>query len=168
MAAVAASVDGFAQLALAGTTTCEATVTWSGGLRSHAHVRHMDPIVSDGPQALGGHDTAPNPVELLLAALGNCLAAGYVAHATAAGITVRSLEVVVSGRLDPSVVLGLRRGHAGFDSISAVATVDCDAEAAELQRLHDDVLASSPVGHTLLSSVPVTVEVTSGVPIPAT
>lgn len=155
---VAAAVDGFLRPLTDETTTWSATTTWTGGLRSQTVVRQMDPIPADGPPILGGHDSAPNPIEVLLAALGNCLAAGYVSHATAEGITIRRLQVTVAGRLDPAVMLGLRHGHAGFDSISATASLDCDATDAQVQRLHADVVASSPVGHTLQAAIPVTVD----------
>lgn len=162
LAAVASSIDGFAYPGPDGTTTWKASISWAGGLRSRAQVRQMEPIASDGPHVLGGHDSAPNPVELLLAAFGNCLAAGYVAHATAAGIVIRWLQVDVSGRLDPTVLLGMGPGHAGFDTISATASLDCDADPADVQRLHEDVLASSPVGHTLQAPVPVRVDLAIG------
>lgn len=41
----------------------------------------FDPIPSDEPAGLGGSDTAPNPVEQVLGALGKCLAVGYAANA---------------------------------------------------------------------------------------
>ena len=43
-------------------TTWRADVTWDGGFRSSATVREFAPIGSDEPAALGGSDTAPNPI----------------------------------------------------------------------------------------------------------
>jgi uncharacterized OsmC-like protein len=53
----------------------------------------FDPLHSDEPAGLGGADTAPNPVEQLLAALGNCLAVGYAANASVAGSRLDELAV---------------------------------------------------------------------------
>ncbi|MBW4721424.1 OsmC family protein [Saccharothrix obliqua] len=139
-------------------TTWAAHVTWRGGFRSEAKVRGFDPAPSDEPTALGGDDTAPNPVEQLLAALGNCLAVGYAANATVAGIAVDSLSVDVKGDVDLRVFLGLAEGHAGFDSITARVRIQSPASRDELEALHARVVASSPVGHTLGSAVPVRVE----------
>jgi uncharacterized OsmC-like protein len=139
-------------------TTWAAHVTWNGGFRSEARVRGFDPTPSDEPTALGGGDTAANPVEQLLGALGNCLAVGYAANATVAGIAIDRLTVDVKGDVDLKVFLGLAEGHAGFDSITARVRIDSPAPREELEALHRRVVASSPVGHTLNNAVPVEVE----------
>ncbi|KNX36073.1 OsmC family protein [Luteipulveratus halotolerans] len=136
-------------------TTWSAHVTWKGGFASEARVRGFDPTPSDEPPALGGGDTAPNPVEQLLGALGNCLAVGYAANATVAGIRLDGVKIDLKGDLDLHVFLGLAEGHAGFRSITAVVTLESDAPRADLEALHAKVEASSPVGHTLSTAVPV-------------
>ncbi|MGC5245928.1 OsmC family protein [Gordonia sp. DT219] len=136
-------------------TTWAAHVTWKGAFASEAKVRKFAPSASDEPAGLGGADTAPNPVEQLLGALGNCLAVGYAANATLAGIELRDVRVDLKGDLDLHVFLGLAEGHAGFDSITATITVDSDAPRAALETLHANVLKSSPVGHTIGNAVPV-------------
>ncbi|MFT7836852.1 OsmC family protein [Saccharothrix sp. BKS2] len=139
-------------------TTWAAHVTWTGGFRSEARVRGFAPTHSDEPAALGGGDTAANPVEQLLSALGNCLAVGYAANATAAGIAVDRLTVDLRGDVDLRVFLGLAEGHAGFGSITARVRLDSPAPRAELEELHRRVVATSPVGHTLRNAVPVEIE----------
>ena len=141
-------------------TRWAAHVTWKGGFASEARVRDFAPVASDEPTGLGGQDTAPNPVEQLLAAFGNCLAVGYAANATLAGIELKDLQIDLSGDLDLQVFLGLAEGHAGFNAITATVSIDADASRTQLEELHAKVLASSPVGHTLGSSVPVDVALT--------
>lgn len=65
-----------------------AVVNWNGSFRSEATIREFYPIASDEPAGLGGTDSGPNPVEQILAAYGNCLAVGYAANVTVAGITI--------------------------------------------------------------------------------
>ena len=65
-----------------GQTVWRADLHWARGFRSQASVRDFAPIESDEPGSLGGTDSAPNPVEQVAAALGNCLAVGYVATPT--------------------------------------------------------------------------------------
>ncbi|MGM1064421.1 OsmC family protein [Saccharothrix sp. Mg75] len=144
--------------ATAAATTWAARVAWKGGFRSEARVRGFDPTPSDEPPALGGTDTAPNPVEQLLSALGNCLAVGYAANASVAGIEVDGLTVDLRGTIDLRVFLGLAEGHAGFDTITASVRIDTTAPREDVEALHAKVLRSSPVGHTLGNAVPVTVE----------
>jgi uncharacterized OsmC-like protein len=139
-------------------TTWSAEVRWNGGFQSEARIRQFAPVPSDEPAALGGGDTAPNPVEQVLAALGNCLAVGYAANASVAGIAIRDLRIELTGDLDLHAFLGLREGHAGFDDIRVAVHLDADASDEQLRELHDKVVGTSPVGHTLGRAVPVTVE----------
>lgn len=135
-------------------TKWNAEVKWNGGFRSEARIREFPSTVSDEPAQLGGTDTGPNPVEQILAALGNCLAVGYAANATAAGITIKSLAIAVEGDLDLHAFLGLKDGHAGFNNISVKVKLESDATPQALQALHDKVVNTSPVGHTLNRSIP--------------
>jgi uncharacterized OsmC-like protein len=139
-------------------TTWSAEVTWKGGFQSETRVREFAPVPSDEPLTLGGADTAPNPVEQLLGALGNCLAVGYAANASAAGIAIRDLRIELTGDLDLRAFLGLREGNAGFDDIRVSVHLDADASEDQLQALHDKVVGSSPVGHTLSRAVPITID----------
>ena len=155
--AVAALAEAVRGDESAGATTWHADVTWRGGFRSSARIRGFAYLPSDEPHALGGTDSAPNPVEQLLAALGNCLAVGYAANATARGIEITDLRIRVSGELDLHSFLGLRPGHAGFGGISATVHLTADATAEDLEALHQAVVATSPVGHTLQTAIPTTI-----------
>jgi uncharacterized OsmC-like protein len=126
-----------------------ARTTWTGAFTSSTYAREHEPIVSDEPQLLAGGNSAPNPVEYLLAALGSCLAVGYAASAAARDIELRSLEIELSGTIDLQVFLGLAEGHAGYERIAATARVDSDADDAALQALHEHVVRTSPVGNTI-------------------
>ncbi len=143
-----------------GATVWEASVTWKGAFRSEVEIRDFAPIPSDEPAALGGTDTAPNPVEQLLGALGNCLAVGYAANASGRGIEIEDLRIDLSGNLDLHSFLGLRSGHAGYDAISVKVHLESDASDEELEALHRAVIGTSPVGHTLQAAVPVSIELT--------
>ena len=141
-----------------GKTLWKAEVSWTGAFRSEFRSRHLPPVRSDEPDLLGGGDTAPNPAEQLLGALGNCLAVGYAANASAAGITIHSLRIALDGEIDLAVVLGLRAGNAGYESIRAKVHLDADGTPEQLLQLHDKVVGTSPVGHTLGRAVPVKIE----------
>ena len=138
-------------------TRWRANVTWLGGFRTEASVRGFAPIASDEPKGLGGTDTAPNPVEQVLAALGNCLAVGYAANATVRGIELESLRIEVAGPVDLHAFLGLREGHAGFGEVNATVHLSTSASPEDVDALHEHVLRTSPVGHTLRAAVPVTI-----------
>jgi uncharacterized OsmC-like protein len=158
LGAVGALVDAIKQSPSAAETTWSAEVRWTGAFRSEAAVRDFAPIPSDEPSALGGTDSAPNPVEQLLGALGNCLAVGYAANASVAGITIRDLRIDLDGDIDLHAFLGLdpkTDGHAGFSAIRVAVRLDTDADEAAVAELHRKVAATSPVGQTLSRAISV-------------
>ena len=127
--AVGSLVEAIEADAGSGQTTWSASVTWDRGFRSHARVRDFAPIPSDEPAGLGGTDRAPNPVEQLLGALGNCLAVGYAANLSAAGIEIRDLRIDLEGDLDLHTFLGLADGgNAGYETIRATVHLEADAD----------------------------------------
>jgi uncharacterized OsmC-like protein len=139
-------------------TAWHAAVRWTGGFRSEARIRSFEPLLSDEPAGLGGSDSAPNPVEQLAAALGNCLAVGYAAALTARGIAIRELTIDVTGTLDLRAFLGLADAHAGYSRIDVEVHLDADADHDTLRAIHQHVVATSPVGHSLAHPVAVNVE----------
>ena len=80
---------------------------------------------------------------------------GYAANATARGIELTDLRIKVTGDLDLHSFLGLRPGHAGFQGINAAVHLESNATPDQLSDLHNAVIGSSPVGHTLQSAIPV-------------
>ena len=138
-------------------TTWRADVHWEGGFRSSARVRDFTPLQSDEPGGLGGTNQAPNPVEQVAAALGNCLAVGYVAALTSRSIAIESLDITIAGKLDLRPFLGIASGHAGFSRLDVSVAIDADVDPATLQAIHEQVVATSPVGNTLASPVVVDV-----------
>ena len=157
IAAVGALAHAIAADPTKANTTWSASVSWDGGFHTTTRIRDFAPIATDEPEGLGGGDTAPNPVEQLLGALGSCLAIGYAANATAAGIRIDDLRVEVEGDLNLKSFLGLDPGHAGYDTLRATVHIESDADDAALAALHDTVVRTSPVGHTLASEIPLTV-----------
>jgi len=139
-------------------TQWKSEVRWQGGFKSEARSRNLPAASSDEPTTLGGADTAANPVEQLLGALGNCLAVGYAANATVAGIRIKSLRLDLEGNIDLQTFLGLAESNAGFDAIRVKVHLDADAPAEAIKKLHDKVVKTSPVGHTLSRAVPLDVE----------
>jgi uncharacterized OsmC-like protein len=139
--------------------TWSASVTWNGGFRSEATIREFDAIPSDEPEGLGGDDSAPNPVEQLLASLGNCLAVGYAANASAAGIEIRDLKIELEGDLNLQTFLSLDQdGNASYEGIQVKVQLDANASDSAIEALHAKTVGTSPVGHTLSRPVPVSID----------
>ena len=139
-------------------TTWKASVVWDGAFRTTTTIRDFPRFATDEPELLGGTDTAPNPVEQLIGALGSCLAIGYAANATVAGIRLDELRIDIEGELNLETFLGLEPGNAGYETLRATVHIESDADEAAIRDLHDKVIATSPVGHSLSRAVPLAIE----------
>jgi uncharacterized OsmC-like protein len=138
-----------------GDTIWKAEVIWQNGFHNQIHIRDFPTSSADEPEALGGTNTAPNPVEQLLGALGSCLAIGYTANASLRGIQIEDLRIELEGHIDLPVFLGLHEGHAGYPTISVSVYLKADASRETLEELHQQVLKTSPVGQTIENAIPV-------------
>ena len=136
--------------------------THSGNQKSYGRVasatrfciRDFSASYADEPEVLGGTNTAPNPVEQLLGALGSCLAIGYTANASLLGIQIEELRIQLEGHIDLPVFLGLREGHAGYPDIAISVYLKADASQETVEGLHQQVLRTSPVGQTIEKAIP--------------
>jgi uncharacterized OsmC-like protein len=109
----------------------------------------------DEPRELGGNDTAPNPVELLLAALGGCQEIVYRAFAALLGIEIDSIEVHAKGYIDLHGFLGLADVPAGFTNVSFTTRIVSPASAESIGQLAALVEKHCPVQDTLARPIPV-------------
>ena len=130
-------------------TPFRAAVHWRGGFRNEILIRDLPSTFADEPETLGGTNTAANPVEQVLGALGSCLAIGYTAGAVARGITIDDLRIDLVGTVDLPVFFGLKEGHAGYEQVDARVFIKTDASAEAIDSLHAHVFRTSPVGNTL-------------------
>ncbi|MGY1633723.1 OsmC family protein [Geodermatophilus sp. SYSU D01186] len=135
--------------AAVGQTVWTATTHWRHGFRSEAVIRSHT-IAMDEPTHLGGTDTAPNMVEVVLGAYGCCLTTGFVAQAGLLGIDLERVDIQLSGDLDLRVFFGLlppEEVSPGYTEVRALITLTAPGAAEEeLRRLHSAVVATSPVG----------------------
>lgn len=107
----------------------------------------------DEPAGLGGADTAPNPVEYILAALGSCQEITYRLYADALGIPLNGVSVELTGDLRGFFNVG--RGLPGYQKIEATVTLDSTASEADLACLKDIVDRHDPVLDILRNPTPV-------------
>src|SRR5205814_8154367 len=94
-------------------------------------VRNLPAHVIDEPPRLLGDDTAPNPSEAVLAALGSCIAVGINANAVTQGIELASIELELEGDINITSVWGT--GHTapkpvGFTAVRVRVKLDAPAD----------------------------------------
>ena len=123
-------------------------------VRAKAAVRQFDLYV-DEPPSLGGTDQGPNPVELVLAALGTCQEIVYAAYSAVLGIPLDGVRVTVRGTLDPRGLFGVAEVPAGFTDIQCDVELASPAATEDVARLTEVVEARCPVLDILSRPVPV-------------
>ena len=117
------------------------------------HTREFE-IEGDEPEQILGKRTAPNAVELLLAALGSCLSVGYAANAAAMGIGLNELRFEMEGDVDLRGFLGISEDvRAGYNTVTCTAHIDADASEEELTELRERVESTSPLMDNLANGV---------------
>lgn len=106
-------------------------------------------VPMDEPRDLGGDDTAPNPVEMVLAALGSCQAIVYRAFAVALGMDIRKIEVHAKGHLDLRGFLNMADVPAGFTNVTFTTRVVSPEPPEKIRQLAGLVEKHCPVMDTL-------------------
>ena len=143
-----------------GKVTLRAKTVTEGQFRNLTFIRDLQPVVIDEPPHLLGENTAPNPSEAVLAALGACLAVGYMANASQRGISLSEISIEMEGDIDVSAVWGLGDTPdgkvAGFTAIRVKAHLAGNASREELADIVERANQWSPVANTLRNNVLVT------------
>ncbi|EFU71007.1 osmC/ohr family protein [Aliarcobacter butzleri JV22] len=126
--------------------------------RHENYIRDLDAHIIDEPHVLLGDDTAPNPSEAVLAALGSCIAVGIQANLVNRGINFTKIELKLEGDIDISAVWGtgeLTEKTIGFTSIRVKVDLESDLDKKQRDELIEHVLNFSPVTGSLRNPVEV-------------
>lgn len=103
-------------------------------------------ICADMPASIGGNALGPTPGVYGRAALGSCLAIGYMMKAAELEIPITGLEVVVEADYDNGALFGTADNSIppGYLEIRYTINIDSDATEDEIMQLLDSGDAHSP------------------------
>ena len=90
---------------------------------------------SDMPKQIGGYDTASSPGALGRAALGSCLAIGYMMWASKLEIKIDSLEVEIQADYDDGGLFNTSDSPPGYLVIRYLVKIKSPASADEIENL---------------------------------
>jgi uncharacterized OsmC-like protein len=145
------------------TVAFQARSELADGFRSNVAIRQFS-VAVDEPPALAGQDTAPNPVEYILVALGSCQEITYRLYADALGIPLDSVSVQLSGDIDLRGFFNVDPEiRPGYQRISAEVHLDSPAPEADIARLKETVDRHCPVLDILRNPTPVNLRLTTKV-----
>ncbi len=116
-------------------------------------------VKSDYAEAAGGDNQAPNPIELLLAALAACIEAAFYEFAVHEGFVIHSLSVDAEGTLDLRGLFMIDDVPAGFKGVKYTFTIESPDDEKKLRELAEMVISHCPVVDSLIKPTAVTGEI---------
>jgi uncharacterized OsmC-like protein len=136
-----------------------AHVHWLGGLRTEITLAENRRLHADEPLNCAGGNTAVSPEDLLLSAVGSCLTVAWISVLSARGITVKALDIELSGAVNFRGAYGIDDSPPGFEHLNIVVNLDTDASVDVVNGLRDKVAAISVIPDTILRAVPLQINV---------
>ena len=135
--------------------TYKARTKWLEGFKTETEIRKFK-VGIDEPLELKGTNTAPNPVEMLLATLGGCVAVTYRAYARKFGIEIEDLLINLEG----DTVHGgwtdeKGRERSGFKQIRYEVQIKTKAPQEKVKQLHKLVEKKCSISDVLINPLEV-------------
>lgn len=127
------------------TRTYKAQTNWIGGTKVETKIREFK-VCIDEPLEFRGTNTAPNPVELFLAALGGCVLLTYRGYAKKFGVNIEDLVVNLEGDMIPGGWVDEQgRERKGFKQIRYEVQIKTEAPEEKVRKLHKLVEEKCPI-----------------------
>jgi uncharacterized OsmC-like protein len=97
------------------------------------------------PEQAGGNEAGPTPGVFGRAALGSCLAIGYMMRAATMGIPISKLEVEVQADYDDGALFGTAPNvPPGYLEVRYSVTIESDASEEDIINMLDEADKHSP------------------------
>ena len=129
-----------------------------GQYRTLSYVGEHAPVVVDEPLHLFGQNTAPAPGEIVLSALGGCLAVGIVAVAAWKQVPLSKLELFLEGDIGNPAAWGAggalkAAAEMGFQAIRVKVLIEGDASRDVLDEIVQHANTYSPVANSMRNPI---------------
>ncbi|MGD8428438.1 MAG: OsmC family protein [Balneolaceae bacterium] len=162
------AIEGVKECPEAGILTWRSRVKWDGGYGLDVRTREIEQLDEvmvrrftmrgDHPPELLGNNTGPTAVEILMSALGACMAGTFAAQATAREVKIDKLEVDLESKIDINGMFGLMPIRPGLSDVKLSFRVESDADMTVLQEILEEAQALSPVFDSVTKPVEVNVD----------
>ncbi len=160
--------DGLLKFAAAGKAdpsrrgTNKVRTVMEGKYRSLSYVGEHQPVVVDEPLHLFGDNTAPAPGEIVLSALGGCLAVGITAVATWKQVKLSHLEIFLEGDIGNPAAWGaggaeMLPPQMGFQAIRVKVAIEGEATREQLDEIVQHANVYSPVANSMRNPIAMTI-----------
>lgn len=130
----------------------QATAHLQGGTLVKVRSRGFE-FTLDEPKDLGGTDTAMNPVEALLGALGACQAIVASVYARRFNVQLDDFWVELEGDLDTDGFMNKADVRCGYSDIRYTFHLKSPSAQADIDAFIDFIGTKCPVGDSLMQTV---------------
>ncbi|WP_079911298.1 OsmC family protein [Paenibacillus sp. 32352] len=133
-------------------TTFKASAHLQQGVAVKVQSRQFE-FTIDEPKSLGGTDTGPNPVEVVLGALGACQSIVARVYAPKFDINLKDFRVEVEGDLDLDGFFKRSDVRPGYSDIRYTFHIKTDAPKERVEQFIAFLEETCPVGDTIANKV---------------
>lgn len=125
--------------------TVSVTASMGSGWAISSDIRDHK-VVIDQPQASGGTNEGPTPLEYFLFSIAGCVGSIGRIAANQQKIDLKGMEIFVEADLNPKGLMGLEtEDRVGFQQIRISARIDADLSDTEKQIFLDEVCDRCPL-----------------------
>ena len=111
-------------------------------------------FTADMPREAGGESSAPTPGVFGRAALGSCLAMGYMMQAARMEIDITSLEIEIEADYDEGALFGTSDARPGYSEVRYTVHVVSNASEQAITRVLDEGDRLSPYRDVFANPAP--------------
>jgi uncharacterized OsmC-like protein len=111
-------------------------------------------VESDEPNNLGGFNKAPNPMQLLIASIANCLELTALTYFSFSNLKVNSVKVEVSAYYDKAFLIyhtETSNGFPGFYDFECNWIIETDEKLAKIEKILEKIKKICPVKGTIVN-----------------
>ena len=99
---------------------------------------------TDMPKQIGGNSSAPTGGVLGRAALGSCLATGYMLWASKLDIDIKTLEISIEADYDDGALFATSNSNAGYSEVRYKVNIESPSSPAEIEAFLNEADKRSP------------------------
>lgn len=122
---------------------------WQSGVQTHSKIRNFETVVMDEPEALGGANQGPNPLEFLVASLNGCKGVMIPLIAKELDFEFSELSFDTKGVVDLRGLMGQPGVSTHFQSLTFNVSIKTEESDERLQALQEAVSTRCPVYNLL-------------------
>lgn len=125
------------------------------GFKTECKTREHSVII-DQPEAAGGENAGPSPLEYLFFSLAGCISAIGRIIANQQKLPLNGMDIEISGELNTAGLLGKETGdRIGFQNINASVKIDADMSKKEKEEFLAEIDSRCPISDNIANETPV-------------